>query len=85
MRIYLPKPLHGWREFTGEVGIIVFGVLIALGAQQAAEAINERREASETRAALTQEIAETLAILELRRVAQQKIVATVVRVWGDSQ
>ncbi len=31
---HIPKPLHGWREFVGEVGIIVLGVLIALGAEQ---------------------------------------------------
>ena len=31
------KPIHGWRVFAGEVGIIVIGVLIALGAQQVAE------------------------------------------------
>jgi hypothetical protein len=30
----MPKPLHGWRTFLGEVGIIVLGVLIALGAGQ---------------------------------------------------
>jgi uncharacterized membrane protein YraQ (UPF0718 family) len=29
MHFHLPKPLHGWREFKGEVGIIVLGVLIA--------------------------------------------------------
>ena len=34
MRFALPKPIHGWRAFWGEVGIIVLGVLIALGAQQ---------------------------------------------------
>lgn len=34
MHVPLPKPLHGWREFAGEVGVIVLGVLIALGAQQ---------------------------------------------------
>ena len=32
MHVHLPKPLHGWREFLGEVGIIVLGVLIALTA-----------------------------------------------------
>lgn len=37
MHFHLPKPLHGWREFIGEVGIIVIGVLIALGAQQVVE------------------------------------------------
>ena len=30
MHFHFPKPLHGWREFVGEVGIIVIGVLIAL-------------------------------------------------------
>jgi hypothetical protein len=42
MHFHLPKPLHGWREFTGEVGIIVIGVLIALGAQQVVEAAQWR-------------------------------------------
>jgi len=37
MHVQLPKPLHGWRVFFGEVGVIVLGVLIALGAQQLAE------------------------------------------------
>ena len=37
MHFHLPKPLHGWREFVGEVGIIVVGVLIALGAEQLVE------------------------------------------------
>lgn len=37
MHFHLPKPLHGWREFAGEVGIIVIGVLIALGAEQLVE------------------------------------------------
>ena len=37
MHFHLPKPLHGWRAFTGEVGIIVIGVLIALGAEQIVE------------------------------------------------
>ena len=36
MRFNLPKPLHGWREFAGEVGVIVLGVLIALGFEQIA-------------------------------------------------
>jgi hypothetical protein len=40
MDIHKPKgPIHGWREFLGEVGIIVLGVLIALAAEQAVEAL----------------------------------------------
>ncbi|HEX3423489.1 MAG TPA: hypothetical protein VHS33_08840 [Sphingomicrobium sp.] len=37
MHFRLPKPLHGWRQFAGEVGIIVLGVLIALGFGQIVE------------------------------------------------
>lgn len=40
MHFHLPKPLHGWREFAGEVGIIVLGVLIALTFEQVAEEIH---------------------------------------------
>jgi hypothetical protein len=34
MHFHLPRPLHGWRAFVGEVGIIVLGVLIALSCEQ---------------------------------------------------
>lgn len=44
MHFHLPKPLHGWREFAGEVGIIVVGVLIALTAEQAVEAWHWHRQ-----------------------------------------
>ena len=40
MHLHLPKPLHGWREFAGEVGIIVLGVLIALAADALIERTN---------------------------------------------
>jgi hypothetical protein len=42
MHFHLPKPLHGWREFVGEVAIIVLGVLIALGAESAVQSIEWR-------------------------------------------
>jgi hypothetical protein len=42
MHLHLPKPLHGWGQFIGEVGIIVLGVLIALGAEQIVGSIHER-------------------------------------------
>jgi hypothetical protein len=43
MHFHLPKPLHGWREFAGEVGIIVIGVLIALSADSLIEHASWRR------------------------------------------
>jgi hypothetical protein len=70
MKLSIPRPLNGWRAFAGEVGVVVLGVLLALGAQQVAEWVNERSEASETRTTLTGEIQESLAVLELRRAAQ---------------
>ena len=42
MHIHLPKPLHGWREFLGEVGIIFIGVMLAIGAEQTIEALHHR-------------------------------------------
>ena len=42
MHFHLPKPLHGWRAFVGEVAIIVLGVLIALGAEQAVQSVEWR-------------------------------------------
>jgi hypothetical protein len=66
MRFKLPKPLHGWREFVGEVGIIVLGVLIALGAQQVVETIQTQQRIKETRAALDAELSRNLAAFEWR-------------------
>lgn len=56
MHIHLPKAFHDWREFAKEVGIIVLGVLIALGFEQLAQAWRWREDAAQTRAALTSEI-----------------------------
>ena len=44
IHFHLPKPLHGWREFAGEVGIIVLGVLIALTAEQLISSIHDRNQ-----------------------------------------
>jgi hypothetical protein len=60
MMFRLFKPLHGWRQFFGEVGIIVLGVLIALGAQQAVETVNSRQELAELRTALNAEASDDL-------------------------
>lgn len=57
MRFQLLKPLRGWREFAGEVGVIVLGVLIALGAQQTVESIKEREDIAQLRSALRAELA----------------------------
>jgi hypothetical protein len=67
MRIQLPKPLHGWREFAGEVGVIVLGVLIALGAQQIVEWFNWRQQVADAGTALNQEVAYNLGAIAKRQ------------------
>lgn len=57
MHVHLPKPLHGWRAFVGEVGIIVLGVLIALGFGQIVEQWQWHEEVGTTRQALDNELA----------------------------
>ena len=56
MHFHLPKPLHGWREFAGEVGIIVFGILIALGAEQVVETVHQKAELHEAEDAMVKEL-----------------------------
>lgn len=46
------KPLHGWREFTGEVGIILLGVLLAMGLEQMVEMVHWRHRVELGREAL---------------------------------
>jgi hypothetical protein len=57
MHLHLPKPLHGWREFIGEVGIIVLGVLIALGFEQVVEAVHWHYESDKALDAVGKEAA----------------------------
>jgi len=66
MQVHLPKPLHGWREFAGEVGIIVLGVLIALGAQQLAENVQKQSETADARRAVRGELEANMARLGSR-------------------
>jgi hypothetical protein len=77
MLAHLPKPLHGWREFVGEVGIIVLGVLIALGAGQVVESLHFRHEQRDTLERLFRESQVNIALLRrshdiLTKVTQQE-------------
>ncbi|HEX4736915.1 MAG TPA: hypothetical protein VH331_05065 [Allosphingosinicella sp.] len=68
MHMHLPKPLHGWREFAGEVGIIVIGVLIALGADQAVETWQMHEKIGRAEAAMRLELAEDDGVQAYGRV-----------------
>ncbi len=77
MHIHLPKPMHGWREFLGEVGIIVLGVLIALGAEQVVEAWHWHHEVGELREALDHELDYNLASLRYRATQEDCVAARI--------
>ena len=66
MHFHLPKPLHGWREFAGEVGIIVVGVLIALAFGQLVQSFDDRSNAEQAREAIRAEVRENLFWLDVR-------------------
>ena len=67
MHFHLPKPLHGWRAFAGEVAIIVLGVMIALGAEQVVEDWHWRNEVMDAQRALDREAAYDLGAVEKRQ------------------
>ncbi len=56
MHFHLPKPLHGWREFAGEVGIIVIGVLIALAFEAVVEDWHWHRQVRQSDAGFQDEL-----------------------------
>ena len=67
MDIHKPKPWHGVREFLKEYVIIVVGVLTALAAEQAVEAIHTAQKAAEAEALVREEFARNMAF------AQEKV------------
>ena len=75
MHVHLPKPLHGWREFAGEVGIIVLGVLIALGAEQAIEGIHGRQVAAQSRRDVREEVATDIGFYR-ERLQESRCIAS---------
>jgi hypothetical protein len=70
MHFHLPKPLHGWREFVGEVAIIVLGVLIALGAEQVVEWFHWHESVAAVPSAMHQELSNDRARWEAMIQAQ---------------
>ena len=62
MEIHKIRPVHGWREFFGEAGIIVLGVLIALSAEQAVEWFHWREVGETAYEALADELAISKAV-----------------------
>jgi hypothetical protein len=84
MHFHLPKPMHGWREFAGEVGIIVVGVLIALGAEQVMQNLHWRSEVTEFRKAEDSELANNLAAFRYRNLQGRCVARRIAQLeqWG---
>ena len=70
MEIHKPKAAHNWREFLVEIGTIVCGILIALGLEQAVEALHWRHEVEAERAALREEALQVLTSVAYRRAEE---------------
>jgi hypothetical protein len=86
LHIHLPKPLHGWREFVGEVGVVVIGILIALGGEQMVETLHHRSQVHDATAKLHAESVENRSALDLDVVGlrqSQASVETDLTVLGD--
>lgn len=70
MDIHKPKLWHGLGEFLKEYAIIVIGVLTALAAEQAVEAVHEHRAAQDSREAIYREIRQNLSFMKGRLMTQ---------------
>lgn len=60
-RLLKLKPPHGWSAVAWELEIVTLGVLIALAAQQLADAIHQRNEVAQLVGALRSELADDRA------------------------
>lgn len=67
MDIHKPKPVHSWREFLSEIGVIVIGILIALTLEQVVETWRDHRHLTEARENTRAEIARNLGYMVRRQ------------------
>jgi type II secretory pathway pseudopilin PulG len=71
MDVQKPKWAHGWRGFLKEYAIVVIGVLTALAAGQAVEAMNWADRTRKTEANLRAELSQATLMAQVH-IAQQK-------------
>jgi hypothetical protein len=61
LEIHKPKPVHNWRDFLKEIGVIVIGIVIALSGEQILEAIHWKHKAEAAEQDLRKELADSLS------------------------
>lgn len=64
MRFRFLRPLHGWREFTHEIVIVIIGVLLALAGAQAIDSLRWRSDVQSFRNAVDHELGRNLGVFE---------------------
>jgi len=64
--LHVPKPIHGWRQFFNEVAVIVVGIGIALGGEQALEMWREHEWADKSLEAIKDEMEVNLGRMQSR-------------------
>lgn len=67
MEIHKPKPVHNWRELASEIGVIVVGILIALGLEQAVATRHLHEDMRVEREAIRSELRGNLVTADLLR------------------
>lgn len=89
MEIHKPKPIHNWREMAAEIGVIVVGILIALGLEQAVESYHthERTEAAQqaTDSEVRFNLAKTNRELDMRACMERQLAALADAIGKDDQ
>src|SRR5690242_10470755 len=69
MDIHKPKPVHSWRELASEIGVIVIGILIAIGLEQTVEQIHWAHQVRQAHAELATDMAQSNRAFAFRAAA----------------
>jgi hypothetical protein len=70
MDIRKPKPIHSWREFLSELGVVVLGIALAFSGEQLIEHLHDEHKAEGARRGIREEIGTNLGVLGNRAEIQ---------------
>ena len=75
MEIHKPKPSHTLREFFGEVGVVILGIIIALAGEQALSSLESRHKMRVVTEEMRQEISGDDGPQSLERIALSRCIS----------